>query len=61
MGSPAGDIPAPLPPGRSNRSESRMDPNPAVGQHTDALLREIGLDEGAIAALMVQPESKVAG
>ncbi|KQP15192.1 CaiB/BaiF CoA-transferase family protein [Pseudorhodoferax sp. Leaf267] len=51
VGSPAGDIPALLPPGRSNRWQPRMDAVPAVGQHTDALLREAGLDDAAIAAL----------
>ncbi|KQP38765.1 CaiB/BaiF CoA-transferase family protein [Pseudorhodoferax sp. Leaf274] len=51
IGSPAGDLPALLPPGRSNRWQARMDAVPAVGQHTDALLREVGLDAAAIAAL----------
>ncbi|QHI96858.1 CoA transferase [Xylophilus rhododendri] len=51
VGSPAGDIPALLPPGRSDRWEARMDPVPHVGQHSRALLREAGLDEAAIDAL----------
>jgi len=51
VGSPAGDIPALLPPGRSDAFDYRMDPIPAVGQHTDAILRELGQDAGAIAAL----------
>ncbi|MBT9507056.1 CaiB/BaiF CoA-transferase family protein [Rhodoferax sp.] len=51
VGSPAGDIPALLPPGRSNAFEYRMDPVPAVGQHTEAILRELGQDDDAIAAL----------
>ena len=51
MGSPAGDIPALLPPGRSNAFDYRMDPVPAVGQHTEAILRELGHSEAAIAAL----------
>ncbi|CAN7628209.1 CaiB/BaiF CoA-transferase family protein [Pseudorhodoferax sp. LjRoot39] len=51
VGSPAGDLPALLPPGRSNRWQARMDAVPAVGEHTDALLREVGLDDAAIAAL----------
>ena len=49
--SPAGDIPALLPPGRSNAFDYRMDPVPAVGQHTEAILRELGLSEASIAAL----------
>ena len=51
VGSPAGDIPALLPPGRSNAFDYRMDPVPAVGQHTEAILRELGQDDAAIAAL----------
>ena len=51
VGSPVGDIPALLPPGRSNAFDYRMDPVPAVGQHTDALLRELGQGDAEIAAL----------
>ncbi|HVR48543.1 MAG TPA: CaiB/BaiF CoA-transferase family protein [Pseudorhodoferax sp.] len=51
IASPAGALPALLPPGRSNRWQARMDAVPAVGEHTDALLREVGLDAAAIAAL----------
>ncbi len=51
VGSPAGDIPALLPPGRSSAFDYRMDPIPAVGQHTETILRELGQDEAAIAAL----------
>jgi itaconate CoA-transferase len=43
VGSPAGHIPALLPPGRNNSFEYRMDRVPAVGEHTDAILRELGL------------------
>jgi crotonobetainyl-CoA:carnitine CoA-transferase CaiB-like acyl-CoA transferase len=51
VGSPAGDIPALLAPGRNNGFYSRMDPVPAVGEHTEAILRELGQSEAAIAAL----------
>jgi crotonobetainyl-CoA:carnitine CoA-transferase CaiB-like acyl-CoA transferase len=51
VGSPAGDLPALLPPGRNNRYDYRMDPVPAVGEHTEAILRELGLDEAAVQAL----------
>ena len=51
VGSPAGDIPALLPPGRNNRYDYRMDPVPAVGEHTEAILRELGLDDSAVQAL----------
>jgi len=39
--SPAGPLPALLPPGLT-RDEARMDAIPALGQHTDALLAELG-------------------
>ena len=51
VGSPAGDIPALLPPGRSDAFDYRMDAVPAVGQHTDAILRELGRGDADIAAL----------
>ena len=51
VGSPAGDIPALLPPGRNNRYDYRMDAVPAVGEHTEAILRELGLDDAAVQAL----------
>jgi crotonobetainyl-CoA:carnitine CoA-transferase CaiB-like acyl-CoA transferase len=60
VGSPAGDIPALLPPGRSNRWEARMDPIPAIGEHTGALLREAGLDDAAIAALTLPAVAEAA-
>jgi crotonobetainyl-CoA:carnitine CoA-transferase CaiB-like acyl-CoA transferase len=51
VGSPAGDIPALLPPGRSNAFDYRMDPVPEVGQHSEAILRELGHSEAQISAL----------
>jgi itaconate CoA-transferase len=42
VGSPAGPIKALLPPVTMRDVEPRMDPIPAVGQHTDAILRSIG-------------------
>jgi crotonobetainyl-CoA:carnitine CoA-transferase CaiB-like acyl-CoA transferase len=52
VGSPAGPIPALLPPGRWDDGEGpRMDPVPALGEHTDALLAELGYGAEAIAAL----------
>ncbi|MGE8065236.1 CaiB/BaiF CoA transferase family protein [Pseudomonas sp. NPDC089569] len=40
--SPVGKLPALLPPGRNNAFEPRMDGVPALGQHTTALLTELG-------------------
>jgi itaconate CoA-transferase len=51
VGSPAGDIPALLPPGRSNAFDYRMDPVPEVGQHSEAILRELGHSDEQISAL----------
>ncbi len=51
VGSPAGDIPALLPPGRSNAFDYRMDAVPAVGQHTEAILHELGKSALEIAEL----------
>ncbi len=45
---PAGPVPALLPPGVQ---EARMDPVPAVGEHTDAVLAELGLTPAQVAAL----------
>ncbi|RYX95938.1 MAG: CoA transferase [Comamonadaceae bacterium] len=41
--SPVGAIPALLPPGRNSNFDYRMDPIPAVGEHTKAILRELGV------------------
>ncbi|MBQ1761531.1 MAG: CoA transferase [Aquincola sp.] len=53
VGSSAGPLPALLPPG-SWHEEPRMDPVPALGEHTDAILAELGLDAAAIAALRAE-------
>lgn len=47
----AGSIPALLPPGMPPAFSPRMDPVPALGEHTDAILRELGLDDEAIGRL----------
>ena len=51
----AGPVLAPLPPGAvcgtTPDAKPRMDPVPALGQHTDAILGELGYDGVAIAAL----------
>lgn len=49
--SSSGPVPALLPPGRSTAYAPRMDAIPAIGQHTDAILSELGLTEETIALL----------
>ena len=52
IGSPVGPMPALLPPGQWDDGEGpRMGPVPTLGEHTDALLAELGYDADAIAAL----------
>ena len=52
VGSPAGPLPALLPPGSWDDGDGpRMDPVPALGEHTDAILAELGVSAQAIAAL----------
>jgi len=48
---PVGKIKAMLPPGVPESFEARMDPIPSVGQHTDAILGELGYDHGQIGKL----------
>jgi crotonobetainyl-CoA:carnitine CoA-transferase CaiB-like acyl-CoA transferase len=51
VGSPVGTLPALLPPGSWDDGDPRLDPVPALGEHTDAILAELGLDAAAIDAL----------
>ncbi|MEI7446020.1 MAG: CaiB/BaiF CoA-transferase family protein [Burkholderiales bacterium] len=48
---PAGLVPALKPPGASSAWDPRMDAVPALGEHTDAILHELGLDAAEVAAL----------
>ncbi|HYE71540.1 MAG TPA: CaiB/BaiF CoA-transferase family protein [Aquabacterium sp.] len=50
VGTPAGPVPALVPPG-VDVQQARMDPVPAVGEHTRVILAELGLAEAEISAL----------
>ena len=51
VGSPAGEMPALLPPGSNSAFTPRMDAIPALGEHTDSILRSLGRTEAQIEAL----------
>ena len=51
VNTPVGPIPALLPPGLNDSYDYRMDAIPAVGQHTDAILTEIGISGAALAEM----------
>lgn len=51
VGSPAGELPALLPPGSNSAFTPRMDAIPALGEHTDPILRSLGRSEAQIEAL----------
>lgn len=51
VGSPVGEIPALLPPGKNSAYEYRMDPIPAIGEHTEQILTEIGFSTEQIKAM----------
>ncbi|MBK1839736.1 CoA transferase [Azospirillum sp. YIM B02556] len=46
-----GPVPALLPPGAASGGDARMDPVPALGQHTDGILAGLGYAPGDIARL----------
>ena len=49
VASPAGELPALVPPGASDQFDYRMDAIPGVGDHNAAILRELGFDDAFIA------------
>jgi itaconate CoA-transferase len=51
MGSPVGQIPTLLPPATMPDFEARLDPVPAVGEHTDRILADIGYSSAEIEEL----------
>ncbi|HLT99480.1 MAG TPA: CaiB/BaiF CoA-transferase family protein [Burkholderiaceae bacterium] len=54
VATPEGPVPALLPPGSQSSFTARMDPIPALGEHTDAILQELGWSESAIAELRAE-------
>jgi crotonobetainyl-CoA:carnitine CoA-transferase CaiB-like acyl-CoA transferase len=43
VGSPAGELPALLPPGQQTAFDYRMGAIPRVGEHTEAIFKELGV------------------
>jgi len=48
---PNGAITALLPPGLNDSYDYRMDPIPAVGEHTDSILKELGVSDADVAKM----------
>ena len=51
VATPAGPVPALLPPGMTDATGARMDAVPALGEHTLAILAELGFPSADIAAM----------
>jgi crotonobetainyl-CoA:carnitine CoA-transferase CaiB-like acyl-CoA transferase len=51
VGSPAGPIPALLPPGTDDEADPQWGAVPALGAHTDAILMDLGYSAAQIAEL----------
>jgi crotonobetainyl-CoA:carnitine CoA-transferase CaiB-like acyl-CoA transferase len=47
-------VPALLPPGSADGAATRMDPVPALGEHTEAVLGELGCSPQEIASLRAE-------
>jgi itaconate CoA-transferase len=54
VGTSAGPVPALLPPGLAGSDQPRVDPVPALGEHTDAILLAQGYSADRIAALRAE-------
>jgi itaconate CoA-transferase len=51
VNTPAGSIPALLPPGLNSTYSYRMDAIPAVGEHTEQILKELGVADSEITSM----------
>jgi len=51
---PAGPVPALLPPGLGDAAQARMDAVPSLGQHTEAILRELGMSAAEVTQLRAE-------
>ena len=51
VNTPAGQVPALLPPGSWEDGDPRIDPVPALGEHTDSILGELGYSSEQVADL----------
>jgi len=51
VATPAGRVPALIPPAMLSGTEARMDPVPALGEHTERILRELGVSSERIGRL----------
>jgi itaconate CoA-transferase len=54
VGSPQGTLPALLPPGANSAFTPRMDAIPALGEHSESILAELGYSLGDINQLKVE-------
>lgn len=51
IASPVGELPSLIPPATNSAFDARMDAVPALGEHTDRILRELGRSDEAIAQM----------
>ncbi len=54
VGTPSGEVPALLPPGSWEDGDPRMDPVPALGEHTGAILEQLGYSDAQVAVLRAE-------